>query len=238
MAIYISASTIQSYLECPKSIYYRLNHADASVQTPEMTVGNIVHKAIELYWKDRVSAENFVNVSCKADTISPSLRDRAYKSINNFFDKFVFLLSDDDVVESYFKIPMGNYFLVGRIDRITKSGTIIDWKTSPRLPKSINSNIQFTLYHYAYSKLYNRPPTSVIYASLTTGQMLLLKHDTVLEYGIINEIIPTIIESVQNNRLPALGLHTGQCKRCPFENICHEELGYVVDRPAFINGYS
>jgi CRISPR/Cas system-associated exonuclease Cas4 (RecB family) len=224
--IYISASMLKDYLECPRRVYYRINSPDTSTQTPEMIVGSIIHSAIEKYWNDREGAFKYALAQYIENNLDIQYIDKATLCLSNFFDYFYALVSDGDLIEFKFRLPFGSAFLVGKMDRVTENGIIIDWKTSTTHKNDITKDPQFILYHYVYEQIYKTAPNSVVKANLIDGSINTYTRDKVLEGSIINTVIPEVIESIRSGSLAPTGLYTGKCHRCQSKAACYRDIGY------------
>jgi hypothetical protein len=225
-SIFISASLLRDYLECPKKVFYRLNFPELSLQTPEMIVGNIVHSALEMFWIDNKLAIKYTRDQAEKHRLLPMHIDKALLCVSNFFDLFQNLVTDKDLVEYRFKIPFGTSYIVGKIDRIGALGYVIDWKTSSMTTRNIDKDVQFILYQYVYEQLFKKVPSSVMRVNLVDGSINTYSRDKILECSIINVVIPVVIAAIQQETLSPLGLFIGKCARCPAKIACHKDLGY------------
>lgn len=225
MAIFISASMLDDYIACNRRVYYRLNSPESSIQNKEMVVGNIVHKAIELYWNDENLAFRYIfdNVSSILPNDKESL-EYSLLCIKNFFSNFSQFLSDNDKIEHRFKIKYSDdVFIVGKMDRIT-SHKIFDWKTTRKPPKSISNSVQFILYNWAYRKLWGVNPHAVYYGALGNGELIMYRHDKVLEDVLIHELIPEAVKAIKGKNFIRNGIFRKQCFRCQYSSVCLKEF--------------
>lgn len=225
MTVHLSASLIKDYLECPKKVYYRINFPEFSLPTPDMIVGSIVHSALEYYWKDQTKLISY----CDAKALELGIQNDHYTKLMGCitaFNNFRQYLFDDDIIENYFKVNISGIDIVGKMDRILHTGTIIDWKTTTKLPKTLKNDIQFIIYSIVYNILYDKPATSLLYISLTNNQILSYIPDKISEDVIINEIIPRISNDIKTKNLPCTGLYINNCYRCQYKGSCYKELGY------------
>lgn len=225
MSINISASLIRDYLSCRSKVFYRVNHPELSISNKEMLLGVVVHKSLEKYWYSPSEALEYITKSISVDDY-----DFCIKCIQNYHNNFQEFLTSEDEIEKRFKIEFSpGVYVVGKMDRITKDGLVFDWKTNRKTPKSINNDPQFILYHWAYTKIYNKPPQAIYYASLTDGSLLML--DPTKEYytQLFEEIIPFIIQDIKNHSLPRTGIFTNDCYRCSYMEACLQEDKNVMD---------
>lgn len=223
--IKLSASLIKDFLVCPGKAYYRVYQPEQAEQTNAMTVGTIVHEIIETCWMDRDKAINKIDEKINEYNIYTGA-DKIYKCINNFFEMFSGVLTEEDIIEQYFKIPYkDDVFLTGRIDRIHNT-VIFDWKTSSSEPDDITKDIQFILYDLAYKKLYGKPPGAVVYVSLMKKKLHHYEPNPIIVSEFENHIIPHVIESIREKKFTRTGLFGYKsCLFCSFSNACHTDLG-------------
>jgi hypothetical protein len=191
-----------------------------------MIVGNIVHSTLERSWDDEDSAIMYADDLSKKNKLTPKYCDKVRLCISNFFLLFSFLVSDNDKIEYRFKIPFGTAFIVGKMDRITSSGIIIDWKASVTFSGTISRDPQFILYQYVYEQIFEKSPTSVLKVCLVDGGIIPYSRDKIVEYSIINNVIPAAIISIRDNVLLPIGLFTKKCYQCSYITACYKEMGY------------
>lgn len=230
MAIYLSASLLDDFVSCSKKTYFRTNKPEESVQDRHMVVGEIVHAAIEKYWDNKDAADDYISyhVNLRLPNDATSL-DKAYTCYATYFSNFKQYLLPDDKIELKFKLPIAkDVFIVGRIDRIS-DGKVFDWKTASVAPSSLSHSIQFMLYNWAYTKLYNRQPSGVYYASLGTGKLIRYSKNNEAEFALFDEIIPSAITAIKNKLYVRDGLFRKTCFRCQYSEACMEEIKNVME---------
>lgn len=233
MPIYLSASSIKDFLECSKRFEFRTTHKEQEIQNDDMTVGTIVHYAIEKFWNDELSATQEIEQQLKFFNLPATSVGKARTSLETFFLNFRGLLSDDDLIEYSFKLPLEkDVFLVGKIDRIS-NGNIFDWKTTTTPPTDISKDIQFIIYQEAYRRLFKKEPIATYYGSLTTGKLIKLKSNLALTNLLFYDIIPAMTTQVKEKLFYKKGMFTNSCHRCVYKELCFEESNYVVDSPKF-----
>jgi len=231
MALYLSASLLKEYVSCNRKVYYRTNRPDIAIQNIGMIVGEIVHKAIELYWNNQEGSYEYMLSEMKRRLPNEPTNfasDCLYVYHNNFSN----LTSEEDSVEVKFKLPYEkDVFIVGMMDRITVAGNILDWKTEANPPSNISNEIQFILYNWAYKRIYNKEPSGVYFASLRTGHLVKLNYDAVKENILVNEIIPLAIKDIRNKNYVRNGIFRKGCYKCQYSNTCLADIGgsNVVD---------
>ncbi len=224
--IRLSYSLIRDYLSCPKRAYYRINFPEQSVQTEEMITGIIVHEILERYWTNRILAINSIDELIKKYNLSSDyLKNNIKICINNFFNNLHYLVNTGDDIEKFFRIPFNKDIMVGKFDRVTKDGVIIDWKTSPKtMGNFISNESQFIIYYRAYQIMYGKEPTHIFYVSLLRNKIV----EFIPDWKLINElwdvVIPNIANEIRNKNFTRAGLFNDSCKNCQFQAICFKEL--------------
>jgi len=198
---------------------------EESIATQPMALGTAVHSTLEKSW--RSSKEALAELEVQLDKNNVKIgREKAYKSIANFFKSFQELVSEDDVIEKYFRIPVGNdIFLTGKLDRVS-NGIVIDWKTGVTEPEDIERDTQCMFYYTAYRKLYNKEPAGVYLVFLAKNKIVSYVPNLAFLNEFENHTIPFVINGIRNNWYPRNGLFSYRaCQNCSFNNICYQELG-------------
>ena len=216
---------IKDFLMCNKKVYYRINHPELQISDRDMEVGNIVHKAIELYWDNQEKAKEHINQSLNMTLPNDkSALKRAEDCMQTFFHVFRQHLSKEDEIEKKFKIPWGkDVFVVGKMDRVS-SGCVFDWKTAGRPSTDTSKDVQFILYDWAYRSLYKSSPVAVYYAALATGGLVMYKRDRVAETALFGEVIPQLISAIKTKDYVPNGVFRRACYKCPYAESCLKEL--------------
>jgi CRISPR/Cas system-associated exonuclease Cas4 (RecB family) len=226
MSIYLSATAIKDFIACPKRIFYRTNFPELAEATPDMQAGNVVHETLEKYWSNKESAISFCREEIQKLALSGEMSSKILLAVNNFFINPVKdLLKNGDLIEHKFKIPLDdNSFMVGKIDRITSNGTVIDWKTSTKTPRSIDKDPQFLTYFWAYKNLFKRNQNAILYVSLIENKIVRLTPNVDIYYQLFHNVIPSILIKIRKNDLPPIGLFNGSCYGCNFKKICATDM--------------
>jgi len=222
--IYLSASAIKDFMTCPARYYYRRFRSAEAKQTKEMLQGNAIHYMIEKYYDDKSKGLDYVTAfALENDLVVDDLLDLG----NSFYRNFANMVSADDGIEENFKIEYSkNIYLIGKWDRVTQAGIVIDWKTSKSKPYSIANDPQFILYNYAFKRVYNREPVALLYAHLRTGEFVDYKRNDDYENLLINDVIPSMVDGITRSNYPRSGLYAyySVCKHCAYKDICWNEL--------------
>lgn len=229
--IHISYSLLEEFLSCNRKVYYRTHRPEDGVQNKEMIVGEIVHSAIEKHWSDRHLAYSYVT-SQMDKRLNGDAESFLYakKCLMSFFDNFAGYLSSEDKIECKFRIPFEKgVLIVGKMDRVTND-KVFDWKTNKRPPSSINNNMQFMIYAWAYKKMYNKNPSGVYYASLSTGSLIRLSENLQLHNALFDEVIPSLVSAIKTKDFNRNGIFRKSCFRCQYSNTCLKEVKHELDR--------
>ncbi|KKM93424.1 hypothetical protein LCGC14_1208560 [marine sediment metagenome] len=228
MTIRLSASSIKDFIQCERRFLYRRDYSEEGRQTKPMLVGSIAHRIIEEYWDDKEAAVEYCrDIRDKYPYLLEKDRNNLLLFTHTYFEKFRFMLTDQDEIEKRFKIEYKDYNLVGKIDRIVhkNGGTVIDWKSGVKTPRNINDDIQFILYYKAFQSLYGRAPTNVLLLSLSSGKMVTYKHNLVNQHILMEQIIPSMIQKIKRNEFPYTGVLNHKCYPCIYKEFCHQRLG-------------
>lgn len=229
MSIYLSASSIKDFIRCSQKVKYRFSKEVTEIPSTEMTIGKIVHSIIEKAWNNPSIARQMIEDGIIDNNLSEEAYQRIDKYVEIFFSKFQYLLKDQDPVELNFKIPIfDGIFLVGKIDRIVNSGTIVDWKTGTIRSKKLSNDPQCMIYSFAYNKLYGAPPDNVYLASLSTGELIPYVENQAYVNELFRNIIPKMIKTVKDQSYEKSGMFNGSCFRCPYRVGCLKNGGEDV----------
>jgi len=222
--IYLSASAIKDYLSCPMKYYWRTSNPEERLApNDDILIGNIIHEQLEKNWdKDFEYCWKIVKPNLKG--FEKRHRDKAETCLKNFFDFFQPFCDEGDLIEHSFKVPMSNYSIVGKMDRVTFGGMVIDWKTTATPPKRLDNDIQFIIYNYAYSAIHKELKLSSIhslfYAHLMSGSFIPYEHSKDNEDELFNAIIPAMLNSISNKFYYRNGIFEGGCYRCSYKEMC------------------
>jgi CRISPR/Cas system-associated exonuclease Cas4 (RecB family) len=222
--LYLSASAIKDYIDCPQRFYYRIHKSKQAKQTPAMQVGVAIHETIERCddwildekgWEifNSIVEEHSFNIS-----YTPSSLQRYKRYLTNFNIHFRPLLTWNDDIEFKFSIPYKNIMLVGKMDRIVNqpnNSFIFDWKTSAR-PALKTFDPQAILYLWATDQL-DMKAITFIKANLIDGSKTIYVRERD-ELNLLFSRIDGAIGAWETDlQMRIVG---NQCKRCPFFDIC------------------
>lgn len=229
MPLYLSASSIQDYLDCSQRFFYRTTQKEQAISSDDMLVGTIVHDMIEHFWNDEPTARRNALEQAEFFNLGATKKGKIETSLDFFFTNFNGMLSPEDEIEYKFKLTLDkDIFLVGKIDRISH-GNVFDWKTTTNPPKSIDTDIQFIIYTEAYRRLFGKEPIATYYASLMTGKLIKLNPSQTLTNTLFNDIIPIMSRAIKAKEFYRKGIFTNNCFNCSYKETCFEEYNYELD---------
>jgi RecB family exonuclease len=224
--LYLSKSAISDFISCRKRYEYRLHFNKQAQSSVYMTIGIVVHNALEKYWNNHDAAIKYVINQASVWNLEERWLAKMLKDIQSYFKNFREMVSEDDVTEKFFKVKYDDgIFISGKYDRITPDHTIIDWKTGKWEPENLSSDTQMILYYNSYKELYGVYPTAVL-ATLPTGKLSVYKPNQIYTDTLYNEVIPDMIDAIEQGKFPRDGFYTwGACKNCAFSLLCYRDTG-------------
>jgi RecB family exonuclease len=227
--IRVSASTIKSFITCPRQVWYRINAPELAEKTTPQIIGSIVHEAIERFSSDFDSAIEFVAVESSRNGLDSLSEERAVRFVKNFFNIKDELNVDFNKgeFEKQFEVKISNIAFIGRFDFVDLSSkTVIDWKTSIYEPVNLDFDPQFIVYWLAANRLFGRKndDINVFYVSLSHEKAIKYKPNKQVVDSFLHDVVPSFIRSLKSDLLPPLGIYNYQfpCAHCQFRLHCHK----------------
>jgi CRISPR/Cas system-associated exonuclease Cas4 (RecB family) len=223
--IQISESLVKEHLICPKRTFYRISYPAEVIQSNDMSIGSAVHAVLEKAWRNSKEATHELEIQLKKFNVKTN-EQLAYKCIANFFTSYRSLINDSDIIEKFFTIPISKeVVLVGKMDRISNNGMILDWKTGKSEPEAIERDVQCLFYFMAYKKMYKKEPSDIFLVFLAKNKVIRFEPNEILIKEFETQVLPKVIYEVKNKIFPRNGLFVFRgCERCPYQNICYTEL--------------
>lgn len=203
-----SYSRIDTYEMCPSKYFFSYIKREPRQFGEAAVLGNIVHAVLE----DVVSNTKVLSFdemkykyeehkqSLDPDSqISNSLISVGHEIIEEFYDSNEGKLFDVYEKEMGFKFVIGNYLIIGFIDRIDVVGDevrILDYKTGKRevAAKDVHNNLQLGIYALAASQMF---PGKTITASLHYLRTNRIKSHTYSEEDLEN-VKESLINRINN----------------------------------------
>jgi len=239
----LSATTIETYLECPMK--FKFTHLDHIPTGPQaaLTFGNIMHRSVRHYFKLRKEGEvNFDELSqfylgsWKSSGFEDLYQEETYRKsgldqLREFSECHNALpIADGVQMEVHFELPMGDVVLEGRIDQINPAEQrnprlvrLIDYKTGrPRSQKDADKSLQLSVYALAARDQMGLEPEGLIFYNLTNNQPVATVR-TQKELDAVQQKILAVAEEIRRMIFsPAPGF---ACRYCEFVPLCpaHEE---------------
>ena len=110
-----------------------------------------------------------------------------------------------------------------RIDKIDKGYLITDYKTDKKSPEEdsfvLDRNPQFTLYSYAFRKLYGEKEYAILYYHLRSGKVF-KTHRSEKDFDYIKKLLDDVSEGITKNIfVPFYGFH---CNFCDYKVVCEK----------------
>jgi len=253
---HISISQLNTYLQCPLCYYFQYELAIPWRTTPSaVAFGDIIHRAIEVYNTSlmnghKVTAEDMTakftedwkavietnNVDWKSADESADLLMKGRDLLALYYQEFSGFRPK--AVELEFRLPIldpstGLYVesrdAVGRIDLISERGIIVEVKTAGRSASQldVDTNMQLTLYSWAYRMLYGEPEEKLVVVSLVKTkepQMQLLKTQRCnKDYSRLFHLIARVIKSIDDKVYYPNPLNIWGCRSCQYVSECAEQ---------------
>lgn len=239
----LSATTIETYLECPlKFKFSHLYHIPTGPQAA-LTFGNIMHQSVRQYFKLRKDGKvNFDELSqfylgsWKSAGFEDLYQEETYRKsgldqLREFAERHNELpIADGLQMEVHFELPMGGVVLEGRIDQINplrphnpRLVQLVDYKTGrPRSQKDADKSLQLSVYALAARDQMGLEPEGLVFYNLTNNQPVASVR-TQKELDAVQQKILAVAEEIRRMIFsPTPGF---ACRYCEFVPLCpaHEE---------------
>jgi len=190
MKKHLSVTQIKMFLQCPLKYFFRYKKGIEVKPNSALTMGRVVHKAIEEYYKKkmkegRASVEDIKSLfsqfweadswetDFKKDESPGELKDEGVRLVEKYVEEIAPKVQPKEI-EKGFELVFDNfaYTLKGVIDLIETDGTVVDTKTSKRSPNQadIDRDIQLTAYQLGYMSLYGNDPKGLRYDYLVRNK--------------------------------------------------------------------
>lgn len=243
-----SPSMMLTYLNCPLSFYYQYI---ARIHLPQKQIhlvfGSAIHLAVEAIYEDKDPYEPFSEEFDKKKLLDEEkdlyaeFYKLGYEMIRNYIKVYptlnkLYNLADGES-EVWLRRKLINPYtneetnlpMSGRIDRLTTSGKIVEYKTSKNKWKTedLNYTIQTHLYNLWYHTEYEKMPEETLYIILLKkykhqgrGEtyQALSKHCTLDEIASTFDEVQLILAKINNNEFERPGgWHPPWCDCYKFE---------------------
>ncbi len=238
---YVSYSMLSIYDECPQKYKFHYKEGLAKLyrqEKPHLSFGESLHKALEDFFKiknikDRTKdklTDILKMVWVGKGYLSQEEEQQHFHAAQHLLE--IFYDTQDITVtpfrlEEFFRVPVGDFFLTGRIDRIdiipatTDKVEIIDYKTGKFMPKQedIDNDLQMSVYALAATKKFPRLyPEKISVYFFQHGQKLTTKRTPrelrAIEEDLINKVAVISSDSEFSAK------ESQFCKFCDYLLIC------------------
>lgn len=176
----LSFSKISTYRDCPykyKAVY--LDKRSAEIRSDAMAVGEGIHTALEhLSLNPGATWDEIESRYIKKAIDHPSLVDeraigKNLPVLKNYYEsgkalKPLRITGRKPFVETWFSVELSNCSIVGKIDIITESLSVVDYKTASRAFEEyeahdilVDKGLQLSIYALAYYQMFREVPRKV-----------------------------------------------------------------------------
>ena len=232
-----SASSLKYFLQCKRKYYLKyianIKEHDISLKPKAYELGNIVHKALELYYKqDILTFEKLKQIfdNIEVDNTFLILDLEVFKkNLYNFFLHEENLFKQRRSIlnlEKSFSFKYKNIKLKGTIDRIDKVDNtyeVIDYKTSNSLKVDTkrtyekSSDFQLEFYYIATSYMYKTKDIKAYYYDLNNIKLL-----EEIQLDVKIDLLEKIFEELKTKKVNFNKCEDRmQCMYCSYIHICN-----------------
>lgn len=240
----LSYSHIGSFENCPYQFYFKYILLIPGSESQARSFGLTIHNVLKEFY-DRVKVakgglSKVAKVPTEKDLLdiyekkwqsggyeNPKQEQDRYESgkisLKEFYSKFYNKDQDPILLEHRFRVPMGDFWLKGTIDRVDntdKGLEIIDYKTGrvPKDPKHIEKDLQLPTYALALEKIQDKKLYQVSLFYIMEGKKLSRKITEEDKKASIESITKSLDEIKKLKFPPKPG---PLCKFCDYKNICN-----------------
>jgi len=238
MIKYLSYSALSTYQQCP--LKFKFEYIDRlgdiyRQERPYLSFGNSLHSTLAKFFQTKdikqrtldflysLLKKNWISKGYSSAEEESEYRQLAFSILEHFYES-ADINAQPIYVEEFFKLPIKDFFLTGKIDRIDaiseKEVEIIDYKTGKFVPteEEIKDDLQLRIYALAAVKKYNLVPKKVSIYCLEQNVKLSTEFEAGKLEGTLNEIIDLYNKISQDKEFPPLKNHF--CPACDYLVIC------------------
>ncbi len=246
-----SFTQINKYLMCPKAYKYEYIMNIPIKPNSALAFGSTVHNTLkQLYDQLKASKEglagfvtplkleellasyekNWIDIGYESKHEMKNRFESGKKVFMNYYENLYSVKETPLFLEKPFSISMGDYILVGRIDRIDlieevdgeKFVEIIDYKTGKvKDKKDLKEDMQLQLYAYIVEKTMNVKVRKATYVFVEHG----VKGEVEINEKKRDEVLSVIEETVAKIRAGDFTVPSGHdCRYCNYKEICDESI--------------
>lgn len=217
-----SATRIALFLRCPLEYVARYVLTLPVPTNPYAVVGSAVHSTLQYMWEHDYQVHEIpyvyhTYVATYAEeaqlVVPPSLYQDGLMQVS-FFRKHAF--PRPLYIEHEFLVPFPKEqpicLLHGFMDYVFDDG-VVDIKTARQKPKSLQTSTQFLVYYYAFSVLFQRPPSFVTWYHLRTNEHIPL---TDPDLRVLEQQVRALLDAHQRQQWASYT----HCERCFSPEAC------------------
>jgi len=240
----LSYSHVSAFEKCPYQFYFKYILQIPGAESQARSFGMTVHNTLKEFYERLRSVKQGFSTLSKIPTYNDLLeiykrkwQSAGYESsqqekdrfesgknaLKVFYDKFFDKSQEPILLEHRFRVPMGDFWLKGTIDRVdkTKSGLeIIDYKTGriPKDPKHVEKDLQLPTYVLAMERLQGKKVDKVSLLYVEGGEKISTKVSKGSKEESTKEISRCLAEIKKMKFPPKPG---PLCKFCDYKNVCN-----------------
>ena len=241
----VSYSDIDDYRRCP--LLYRFKHVlqIPVLPSPQMIYGLALHEAVRDHLRRKREGERPTLAELEATFraawlaegfISPEHESERFQAgidaLRRFHEEEK-KRPAPELVEQRFSFMLGRDRVVGRWDRVDRTGDgaeVIDYKSSAveegsdKPQQLANQDLQLRLYALAHERMYGtRPVRATLHFLETGGRGTIEPSDA--DMSVVRTLVTSTAAKIRSRDFspaPAKGVRT--CRECPYHQICPSSL--------------
>ncbi|MFH1547401.1 MAG: PD-(D/E)XK nuclease family protein, partial [bacterium] len=240
----LSYSHISSFQKCPYQFYFKYVLEIPGTESQARSFGMTIHNTLkEFYERVRSAKQGFSKISkipkfedlvgiyqikwqsggYENQRQEKERRESGKQALKHFYKKFFDEDQEPLLLEHRFRVPMGDFWLKGTIDRVdsTKDGIeIIDYKTG-RIPSDenhIKKDLQLPTYVLAMERMQEKKIHQVSLLYVEEGEKISTKISKEAKEKSVEEIMGCLEEIKKVKFPPKPG---PLCKFCDYKNVCN-----------------
>lgn len=231
-----SYTMLKSFMECEYQYYLRYVKKVALDEGSASVYGSTVHRTIQLGYDNDLKKEDWINLfkrewisQCAIKKVVFNTNTEYIKKLKDgkelvaeYYDTYVHRKKAPQHTELRFgakeNVILGNHVLVGIMDQISSKGEVVDLKTGAKPTQSeLDFDLQFTIYSFAYRKIFGKQEKGLILRHLGTMKDLKTTR-TEKDFEVLNGEIDKIELKLRDNNFVR---HIDRnCSRCYFVEKC------------------
>jgi len=238
MIKYLSYSALSTYQQCP--LKFKFEYIDClgdiyRQERPYLSFGSSLHSTLAKFFQTKETKQrtldflfsllkkNWISKGYSSAEEEAEYRQLAFSILEHFYES-ADINAQPIYIEEFFKLPIKDFFLTGKIDRIDalseKEVEIIDYKTGKFVPseEEIKDDLQLRIYALAAIKKYNLVPKRISIYCLEQNVKLSTEFKQEKLEDTLNEIISLYDKISQDKEFPPLKNHF--CSACDYLVIC------------------